>query len=405
MRVLLCHQPTDGGVARHVRDVAEGLGGKGHDVIVCSPAPPEGLADPITHVPLALSRAISPRADAVALTRFTKIVREVRPDVVHAHSSKAGAIARLARLAHPRVPTLYTPHGYAFAGHFTRESERFAYRGIERALAPLASRVVCVCEAEARLARSVGPPSRVRVIHNGLAPERETDVKAGLAPGRANAVDPRIAELSLRGPVIGALTLLRPGKGIETLIAAVPRVLARHPEAQIAIVGDGPDLDALRAQANALGIAHALHFLGPSTDPLGSLRGMDVFVHPSWAEAFPYVILEAMSLARPIVASNVGGVAEAVVAGESGLLIGPRDESALAAALVELLDNPERAARLGASASRRARTEFTRETMIDRLGDLYDELVRSSPITTPADDLQSGVAPPPSRVMTSPPAR
>lgn len=393
MRVLLCHQPTDGGVGRHVRDVVEGLTSKGHEVILCSPALPAGLAAPVTHIPLDLRRAIAPRGDAAALTGFTKIVREMRPDIIHAHSSKAGAIARLARLAHPRVPTLYTPHGYAFAGHFSRESERLAYRGIERALAPLASRVVCVCEAEARLARSVGPPSRVRVIHNGLAPARE------------GAVDSRIAELSLRGPVIGALTLLRPGKGIQTLLAAAPRVLVRHPEAQIAIVGDGPGLDELKAQANALRIAHAVHFLGPSMDPLGSLRGMDVFVHPSWAEAFPYVILEAMSLARPIVASDVGGVGEAVLAGESGLLIEPREENALAAAVVELLENPGLSARLGENASHRVSTEFTRELMIDRLADLYDELVQSSPTTTPADDLESGVAPPPSRVMTSPPAR
>ena len=392
MRILLCHQPTDGGVGRHVRDVAEGLLGKSHEVIVCSPAPPEGLADSVAHVPLDLRRAVAPRGDAAALAGFTKIVREIRPDVIHAHSSKAGAIARLARLAHPRVPTLYSPHGYAFAGHFSRESERLAYHGIERALAPLASRVVCVCEAEARLARSIGLPSRVEVIHNGLAPAVES------------AVDSRIAKLSLRGPVVGALTLLRPGKGIETLIAAVPRVLARHPEAQIAIVGDGPDLDELRAQANALQIAHAVHFLGPSTDPLGSLRGMDVFVHPSWAEAFPYVILEAMSLARPIVASDVGGVSEAVVTGESGLLIGPRDESALAAAVIELLDDPCRGQRLGESALLRVSEEFTREMMIDRLVDLYDKLVRSSPTPTSADDIQSGVAPPP-RVMTSPPAR
>src|SRR2546429_3162219 len=156
MRVLLCHQPTDGGVGRHVRDIAEGLSEDGFEVILCSPAVPEGTDPALRHVPLDLRRAIVPRTDLAAQVGLARIIAQLRPDVVHAHSSKAGALARLARLARPRLPVLYTPHGVAFAGYFSREIERSAYRAIERALAPLASRIVCVCEAEARLGRPVG---------------------------------------------------------------------------------------------------------------------------------------------------------------------------------------------------------------------------------------------------------
>src|SRR5579862_2985278 len=168
MRILLCHQPTDGGVGRHVSDVLAGLAEAGHETILCSPAVPAGPGRPAHHIPLDLRRAIAPQADAPAVARMGAILRRYRPDVVHAHSSKAGAVARLARPASPRTPVLYTPHGYAFAGHFESERERAAYRIVERTLAPLATRVVCVCEAEARLARSVGPPARVRVIHNSI---------------------------------------------------------------------------------------------------------------------------------------------------------------------------------------------------------------------------------------------
>jgi glycosyltransferase involved in cell wall biosynthesis len=341
-----------------------------------------------------MSRAIAPRADIAACTAMARAVRELRPDIVHAHSSKAGAVARLARMPHPGVPVVYTPHGYAFAGYCSRSAQRPAFRAIERALAPLASRVVCVCEDEARLARSIGPSGRVRVVHNGIEPARD------------GPIDPRIAELAGRGPVIGALTLLRPGKGLQTLIDAVPRVLARHPEAQVAIVGEGPDLDALRARASAAGAAHAVHFLGSSTDPLGVLRGVDVFVHPSWAEAFPYVVLEAMSLGRAIVASDVGGVGEAVVDGESGLLVPARDDTALARALIDMLDDPGRGGRMGELALRRARERFTRAEMIGRLTRVYDEVVRSSLSTLLADDPQPKVARSSSpATTTSPPAR
>ena len=366
-RVLLCHQPTDGGVGRHIADLAVGLGSRGYDVLLCGPAVPEGLAGDFPHAHLDLRRAVAARADLSAIARFGAIVKDARPDIVHAHSSKAGAVVRLARISHPRVPVVYTPHGYAFAGYFSRRAERVAYRGIERLLAPMAARVVCVCEAEARLARSVGPTGRVRIAYNGIGPAGEV------------APDIRVAELAERGPLLGALTLLRPGKGIETLIDALPRLLERHPDAQLAILGDGPDLDALRGRARRHAVAHAVHFLGPSSDPLGALSAMDVFVHPSWAESFPYVILEAMSLARPIVASDVGGIGEALVDGESGVLVPARDAAALSEALSGVLDDPARRRRLGAAALKRVGERFTKETMVDGLVSVYHELVHAPP--------------------------
>jgi glycosyltransferase involved in cell wall biosynthesis len=189
--------------------------------------------------------------------------------------------------------------------------------------------------------------------------------------------------------VIGALAGLRAGKGLETLIEAAPRVLARHPGVKIAIVGDGPELAALRARAGAFGVAEAVRFPGGSADPLAALRAMDLFAHPSWAEAFPYVVLEAMSLARPIVASDIGGVGEALIDGQSGLLVPPRDSDALARALIELLDDPARARRLGESAMGRVRSSFSRDAMIDGVSAVYDELVRSSPRQAPTNGRSS----------------
>jgi glycosyltransferase involved in cell wall biosynthesis len=370
-RLLLCTQPTDGGVGRHVSDLLTSLSGSGWEVFLCAPDTPTDSIEPITRIPLPIGRSVAPRNDMAGVRALSRIIRQLRPDIVHAHSSKAGALARLARIAHPATPVVYTPHGYAFAGHLAHRAERHLYRGIERVLAPLSSRVVCVCEAEACVARSIGAPDRVRVVYNGIEP-------AGDGPS-----DPRIAELSLLGPVIGALTLLRPGKGLETLIDALPHVLATHENAQLAICGDGPDLKALVAQAQTRGVGHAVHFLGPSSDPLAVLRAIDVFVHPSWAEAFPYVILEAMSAGRPVVASEVGGIGEALVDGESGMLVPRGDPDALAQALVGLLDDPRRRAQMGALARRRVDSRFTLNAMIDRLVGVYDELMSSSSRSDP----------------------
>ena len=367
-RVVQLYQPTGGGVGRHVRDLAECLSERGYEIVLVGPSPPDGmdrLPDRVSHVPLELGRAVSPVADLAALGRLSRILRRLKPDLIHAHSSKAGAVGRVARLARPSTPVVYTPHGYAFAGWFSSDRERLAYREIERVLAPLSSRVVCVCEAEARLGRSVGFSKRIRVVYNGIAP---------VAPGPA---DTRMLELARRGPVVCVLTQLRPGKGIETLIDATPALVARGHDLQVAIWGEGPELETLAARARRAGVAESVHFLGRSSDPLAALRGADVFVHPSLAESFPYAILEAMAAGAPIVASDVGGIGEALQDGESGLLVPAGSVPALTEALGELLEDPRRREAMGSAARRRVQRLFTREAMIDRLVGVYHEICRA----------------------------
>ncbi len=366
-RVLLIHQPIDGGVARHIADLYAGLRADGFDVILCGPAVPLALrsatAAPAQHAALALQRAVAPRADLPAVKRLAEIVRALRPDIVHAHSSKAGAVARLARLVHPRTPVLYTPHGYAMAGFFEHRLERLAYGEAERSLGLLTSRVIAVCEAEARLARRVMPANRVRVVHNGIDP---------VPPGPA---DPRVLELAGRGPVVCAVSRLQPGKGLETLIDAWPETIAGSPKLQLALVGDGSLRASLQARVRDRGVEASVHFLGEYADPMSALRAADVFVFPSWVEAFPYAILEAMSMGLPIVSSNVGGVGEALVDGDSGLLVPARRPDALAAALLTLLGDAELRARVGVAAKEAVGRRFTRQSMMNGVASVYRELV------------------------------
>ncbi|HEV3093263.1 MAG TPA: glycosyltransferase [Solirubrobacteraceae bacterium] len=361
-RVLLVHQPVDGGVGRHVRDLADGLAERGHEVVVCGPARPHGISEAVAHRPLDLTRSVDPKRDPAAVARLAGIVGELRPDIVHTHSSKAGAVARLARAAHPHTPVLYSPHLYAFAGDFERPGERRMYRLVERALAPLASRVICVCEDEARLARTIGPSERVRVVYNGVP-------NVGDGP-----VDPHGAAPAEQGDqLLGALALLSRRKGIETLIEALPAVLDRHPHLQVAIAGEGPQLPELCERSRRLGLADAVSFVGTAEDPIAFLRGLDVFVLPSWAESFPYVVLEAMSLGLPVVASEVGGVGEALDT-DSGVLVPPHNAGTLARALIELLGDNERCVHMGERARERQRRLFDLDGMVERIEAVYDEL-------------------------------
>jgi glycosyltransferase involved in cell wall biosynthesis len=363
-RVLLLHQPVDGGVGRHVADLGRELLRAGHHLVTCGPARPGPLPPDCPHIELPLGRAVAPAADARAVRTLVSILRSVRPDLVHAHSSKAGAVARLARLGVPRLPLVYSPHGYAFAGHFERAAARRAYQLAERVLSPLTTRVLCVCHAEARLARQVGRLDRIRVVHNGVRP----------APADL-AVDPTMERMRRRGPVVCTLTQLRPGKGVETLLHAFAQVSSAVPSAQLAIWGDGPERGSLEALSAGLGMADRVAFLGATESPLSVMRGSDVFTLSSFAESFPYVVLEAMSVGCPVVATQVGGIGEALQAGHAGLLVPPGDSAALAGALCALLGDPRRAQALAETGKARVADHFTLARMATGIQTVYSELM------------------------------
>jgi glycosyltransferase involved in cell wall biosynthesis len=309
-----------------------------------------------------MERSPVPAADARALAAIVAAIRRRRPHIIHAHSSKAGVLARIGRLAAPAVPVIYTPHGYAFAGHFDERSQR-VYLLIERALAPLATRVLCVCEAERRLAASLVLADRTRVVRNGIALPDRPALWASRGGGDGSG-----------SPLIVCLTLLRPGKGLETLIDAMPTVVAAHPHARLRIVGEGPDRPALHARIDRLGLGEVIELTGATEQPLDAMRAATVFVHPSWAESFPYALLEAMSLGLPIVATDVGGTREALDDGACGLLVKPRDAAELALALSSLLADRARGADLGRAARTHVAHSLSIDRMIDGIIDVYREV-------------------------------
>lgn len=362
-RILMVSQPTTGGVFQHISDLVEGMVHRGHEVVLAAPEmrePPQLAAE---LAPLEMVRGVAPGTDLRGAAELARLIRRWAPAVVHAHSSKAGAVARAARISRPSVPVVYTPHGYAFAGYFEDPRERARYRAVERALSPLATRVLCVCEAERELAASVGPRSRSRVVYNGVR---------GASGGQAL---PRIRSLREHGPVVGVLTMLRPGKGIETLIDAMPGVLERFPTVSFVVAGDGPDRAVLETIARDRGVGRSLHLVGSIDGPSPLMTGVDLFVSASWAESFPLNVLEAMAFGLPVVATDVGGTSEAVDDGRTGLLVPPRDADALAAAVVRMLeDSGPEMRRLGLAGRERQQRRFTVDAMVEGTLDVYAEV-------------------------------
>ncbi len=359
---MMVVRPSQGGAFGHVRRLAEGLGAQGHEVAIAGPhARHEGEIGAEV-IDIAMNRQIEPGHDVGAVASLARAVGAFRPDVVHAHGSKGGVVARLARARHPRVPVVFTPHNYAFTNWFASPARWGTYRAIETALSPLATRVLCVCEAEAEQARRVGPNARVRVVHNGIEP-LHADPDPGLR-----------SELAISGPMVLAVTEYQPAKGVPTLLEAIALLRPRVGDVHLVIAGDGPDRPQADAQIAAMGLSGAVTALGLTGRVPALLQAADVFVSAGWSESFPYAILEAMSLARPIVATDVGGVGEAVEDGVTGRLVPARSALGLADGLASMLADRALATALGEAARERMLARFTFDRMLAGTLEVYGEV-------------------------------
>lgn len=296
-----------------------------------------------------IDRALSPAFAGWVAERLV----EHRIDVAHSHEFTFGVYGAWAgRIA--RRPHLFTMHG----GRYYAEHLR---RRVALGLAARSSAsVVAVSEpTREELARTLRlRPSRIEVIPNGVP------YHADAAPTLRSALG-----LGAEDRLLVAVGNLYPVKGHTHLLEAVAELGTRWPRLHVAIAGRG-DLEApLRAQAARLGIERQVHLLGLREDIPDVLASADVFVLPSLSEGLPLAVLEAMFAARPIVASDVGGIA--TVLGPDGVVVPPGDAGALARAIDGLLSSPQAAAALGQRARARAGAAYSVEAMVARYGALY----------------------------------
>ncbi|HEX8065102.1 MAG TPA: glycosyltransferase family 4 protein [Thermoleophilaceae bacterium] len=365
-RCLLVFEPPDGGVAENVMRLAVGMREHGWEPFVAGPM--EALFDPqlaaagVPRARLPLERGYGhPARDARALRRLAGIMARGRFDLVHAHSAKAGVLGRIAaRLT--GTPCVYSPHCFPFVGPWGLARRAFS-TGVERALGPATDAILCVADQERGLAleKGLARPERLAVVHNGSRP-----CETGLDP------DPALESMRAAGPLAATMAVLRPQKAVHVFLEAAPLVLERVPDAQLAVVGDGDLREELERRAGELGVADRVRFLRFLPPASRQLASVDVFVLPSAWEAFPISVLEAMACGVPTVATDVGGTAEALDDGVTGLLCPPGDPPALADRVARLLGDPSLRERMGEAARARHASLFTLERMVAETVALYD---------------------------------
>jgi glycosyltransferase involved in cell wall biosynthesis len=356
--------PPDGGAARHVVDLALGLDPARYAIdLACLEGSQvwqevEGAAHVTRHA-LGGTHGRPGLSDARDLPLLLRLA--ARADLIHAHSSKAGFLTRLAAALRPgrRQRTIFTPHGWSF---WAAHAERALYLGLERLAARWCRTLVAVSEAEraAGLAARVGRPGQYRVIRNGI------DLEAF-----AGEPQPREGRIVFIGR-------LRSPKRVDLALEALRQVREAVPAATLDVVGDGPLRAGLEQLAMRLGVGDGVRFLGSRTDLPSLLRDTHCFLLASDSEGCPLSVLEAMAAGVPVVATSVGGVPELVVDGETGSLTRPGDAAELAVALRSVLSSPEQARSLGENGRARARRLFSRERMIGDTSALYDEVVEGA---------------------------
>jgi glycosyltransferase involved in cell wall biosynthesis len=307
--------------------------------------------------------------DQRVLRGLLGLMRRQRFDLVHARANKGGVFGRLAARA-TGVPVVYNAGGWTFDPMFPRAGGRVAALGIERILAPCTTAFVCVSEAERRvaLAHGIGPARRLHVIHNAAAPCSDV------------AADPALERFAGEGPVAACIAALRPEKAVDVLIRAAHAVLDRVPVARLAIIGNGPMRAALERQAAALTLDDRVRFFDYRGPSARQLRSIDVFVLPSRYEPFGIALAEAMACGVPQVTTGVGGTAEVVRDGETGLLCRPGDPADLAEKIVRLLSDEQLRARLSEASRQRYRRCFTLDRMLDETAALFDHAAESEPM-------------------------
>jgi len=301
------------------------------------------LGDPIARFPI---HGFWRPSTAFQLVRFARWCREHRIAVVHTWEIYSN---------------IFGLPGAALAGVPLRIGSRRglggpqAVRRLQKEACRAAHRMVANSRAAATQLISQGvPEARIEVIPNGI------DLSP--FPVRHRRARPR---------TITMVACLRAEKRIDVLIAAAPHILARHPEVEFRIVGDGPCREELVRLAAASGVQSQLRFLGHRDDVPTILAESDVFVLPSESEASPNVIFEAMAAGLPVVASRVGGIPELVADGVTGHLVGAGNPDALGRALVDLLDHPDRVAAFGDAGRTRIERDYSFDRMVAQFEALY----------------------------------
>lgn len=353
---------------RYTVDLAVGAGSE-----LDAFGPLEGVG---VHVVRELVREPDPVRDAIALVRLAALIRRGRYQIVHTHTAKAGFLGRLAAALVGSPIIVHTVHGVTFHEHLPRH-QRLFYLALERIAARFTHQFIAVGEDVRAIyvREGVGAPGAYETIYSGM-PLAEY-LEAGAMSDEAREAVRRELGYEPRHGVVAMAARLEERKGHAYLFEAVARVLPKHPDLRVLVLGDGPLRDTLAWRAASMGLSDVVRFAGHRHDLPRVLAACDVSVLTSLWEGLPRVLVQSAAAGRPILTFDVEGAWEIVREGANGFIVPTRDVEAFAARLDTLLADRARSRELGRAGRARVGERWTVETMLERLDDTYQRLTSS----------------------------
>lgn len=373
-----------GGAQENTLLSVEGLRERHRDQAILITGPPEGpegdllgraaaLKDDLIVIP-ELIRPIKPFIDWNAYRVLRRLIRDLKPEVVHTHSSKAGIVGRAAAWDEKVPAVVHTIHGLPF-GPSEKPWKNRIYIASERWAANRCHAIVGVCDSmcEQALEAGVGKPEQYSTVYSGM------DVDAFLNPAQSRESVRR--ELGLADDEVAFATVARlfERKGHDDILEVAPAILAANPKVRFVFIGDGILRDKLIARTEEMGLRHAFVLTGlvpPARIP-DLLNGVDAVVHPSLREGLARVLPQGLLVGRPVISYDVDGAKE-VVLPETGYLLKTRDLPALTDAILALAADPTKRKTMGEAGRTKFAHQFRHETMSDELHSLYERLLRRS---------------------------
>jgi glycosyltransferase involved in cell wall biosynthesis len=302
-----------------------------------------------------LVQPLQPMCDLKAVGELSRLIRRIKPDLVHCHTSKAGIIGRTAaRLT--RTPAVFTAHTWSFADG-TSKMWKLVGTPSERIAAKWTRKILAVSHSNRQLAidRGIAPPEKIVTVHNGIED----------TPHRVYATHDAV-------PRIVMVARFAPQKNQAQLIEAVSGIDLPF---KLTFVGDGPTRATAERMVAELGLKDRVEFLGVRKDTAEILAASSIFALATNWEGFPITILEAMRAGLPVIATDVDGVREAVMHNSTGHVVAKSDTAALRERLTELLSDGDKRRRLGAAGRARYESEFTHASMLRKIDSVYREIV------------------------------
>jgi glycosyltransferase involved in cell wall biosynthesis len=372
-----------GGPALHVAYLAAGLRERGYDTTLVAGTLARGedsmafvaeeLGVRVERVP-ELGREIAPLRDLRAAGELAALIRRERPQILHTHTAKAGAVGRVAALlagdARPPI-VVHTFHGHVLRGYFDPVRTQ-GFRLLERWLATTTTKLIAVSPQvrDDLVALGVAPAEKFVVIRLGIELERRVETDDG-----ARAETRRLLGVPDDAFVVGWIGRMTGVKNTDAVLEAFRRLQDDGVDAYLCMVGDGPDRDKVERRAHELGVVRRCLFLGYQEDVAPFYAAFDTMILPSVNEGTPVSAMEALAAGRPVVATRVGGIPDVVEDGEDGYLADPGHTVQLAEQLARLARDPELRARMGAHGRARVVDRYAVARLLDDVDRLYLSLL------------------------------